>query len=124
MVFLIVLSRTENPCVECSIHSLPTLFFKHLGAIRGWREALHGPIVPVSSAGHKLIHKATMPPRDDWPLRYGEVFIVAGRWRGRRGYYDDDEGPYCIVYPHGVNGYVLVRPSSLVEAPEEDESIH
>ena len=61
---------------------------------------------------------------NDWPLRYGWVFIVAGRWKGHKGFYDDDHGPYCVVYPEGANGYVLVSPSSLIEAPEEDESIH
>jgi hypothetical protein len=56
---------------------------------------------------------------------WGRVFIVAGRWKGRRGYYDDDEcGGYCIVYPDGVDGYVLVRPTSIVEAPEPDDTIH
>jgi hypothetical protein len=41
------------------------------------------------------------------------------------GYYDDDEdGGYCVVYPDGVKGYVLVRPSSIVEAPEDDDMIH
>ena len=62
--------------------------------------------------------------RETWPLRYGEVFIVGGRWKGRRGYYDDDEGPYCVVYPEGVKGYLFVRASSLIEALEEDEAIH
>jgi hypothetical protein len=34
------------------------------------------------------------------------------------GYYDDDaDGGYCIVYPDDVEGYVLVRSSSIVEAP-------
>ena len=59
-----------------------------------------------------------------FPLRYGRVFIIAGRWKGRRGFYDDDEGSYCVVYPDGVNGYVLVRPSSLVEAPDEEDTVH
>jgi len=53
------------------------------------------------------------------------VFIVGGRWKGKMGYYDDDEGEgYCVVYPDGVKGYVLVRPTSIVEAPEPDDTIH
>jgi hypothetical protein len=41
------------------------------------------------------------------------------------GYYDDDAGVgYCIVYPDNVNGYVLVRSSSIVEAPELEDTIH
>ncbi len=40
------------------------------------------------------------------------------------GYYDDDEGNLCIVYPDGVRGYVLLRPSSIMEAPETDDTIH
>ena len=40
------------------------------------------------------------------------------------GYYDDDEGQYCIVYPEGMTGYALMRPSSIVEAPEADDTIH
>ena len=40
------------------------------------------------------------------------------------GYYDDDEGNLCIVYPDGVQGYVLLRPSSIVEAPEAEDTIH
>jgi hypothetical protein len=52
------------------------------------------------------------------------VFIVAGRWKGRMGYYDDDEGGFCIVYPDGVKGYALVRSSSIVEAPEPADTIH
>ena len=27
-------------------------------------------------------------------------------------------GPIVALVPHGVNEYVLVRPSSLIEAPE------
>jgi len=35
--------------------------------------------------------------------------------RRRLGYYDGDEdGRYCAVYPDGVKGDVLVRPSSIV----------
>jgi hypothetical protein len=62
--------------------------------------------------------------KDGWPLRYGTVFIVAGRWKGHRGFYDDDDGRYCIVYPEDAIGYVLVRASSLVEAPEAEDTIH
>lgn len=40
------------------------------------------------------------------------------------GYYDDDDDGYCIVHPDGVKGYVLLRPTSIVEAPEEDDTIH
>lgn len=41
------------------------------------------------------------------------------------GYYDDDaDGGYCIVYPDDESGYVLVRPSSIVEAPELEDTIH
>ena len=41
------------------------------------------------------------------------------------GYYDDDESDrYCIVYPDSVKGCVLVRPSSIVEAPEPEDTIH
>ena len=29
-----------------------------------------------------------------------------------------------IVYPDGVQGYVLLRPSSIVEAPELEDTIH
>lgn len=57
-----------------------------------------------------------------FPLRiqpdWGRVLIVSGRWKGRMGYYDNDEGAYCIVYPDGMTDYVLLRPSSIVKAPE------
>jgi hypothetical protein len=56
---------------------------------------------------------------------WGRVFIVRGRWKGRMGYYDDDdEGGYCIVYPDRVKGYVLLRPTSIMEAPESEDTIH
>jgi hypothetical protein len=58
------------------------------------------------------------------PPPWGRVFIVGGRWKGRMGYYDDEDGGYCVVYPDGVEGYVLVRPSSIVEAPEPEDTIH
>ncbi len=46
----------------------------------------------------------------------GRVFIVAGRWKGRMGYYDDDaDGRVLHCDPDDVKGYVLVRPSSIVE---------
>jgi hypothetical protein len=57
-------------------------------------------------------------------LRWGRVFIVAGRWKGHLGTYDDDDRGYCIVYPDGVRQAVLVRPSSIVEAPEPDDTVH
>jgi|SRR5579862_8807227 len=56
--------------------------------------------------------------------RWGRVFIVAGRWKGCRGTYDDDDRGYCIVYPDGVATPVLVRPSSIIEAPEPGEPLH
>jgi len=43
---------------------------------------------------------------------------------GRMGYYDDDEGNLCIVYQDGAQGYALLRRSSIVEAPETDDTIH
>jgi len=67
------------------------------------------------------VRKRKPTPYTPW----GRVFIVGGRWKGRMGYYDDDEdGGYCVVYPDGVKGYVLVRPSSIVEAPEPEDTIH
>jgi len=36
----------------------------------------------------------------------------------------DENGGYGVVYPDGVNGYVLVRPTSIVEAPQDDDTIH
>lgn len=65
----------------------------------------------------------TSPYCEDRPT-YGHVFIVAGRWKGRRGYYDNDDGTYCIVYLQNVDGWVRVRPSSLVEAPGPDDLLH
>ena len=56
--------------------------------------------------------------------RWGSVFIVAGRWKGRMGFYDDDDRCYCIVYPDGARQPVLVRPSSIVEAPEPGDLVH
>lgn len=56
--------------------------------------------------------------------RWGRVYIVAGRWKGRLGSYDDDDRGYCIVYPDGVAKPVLVRPSSIIEAPEPGEPMH
>lgn len=53
------------------------------------------------------------------------MFILGGRWKGKMGYSDDDEdGDYCVVYPDGVTAYVLVRPSSIVEAPEPEDTVH
>ena len=56
--------------------------------------------------------------------RWGRVFIVAGRWKGRMGSYDDDDRCYCVVYPEGARKPVLVRPSSIIEAPEPDDVVH
>jgi hypothetical protein len=56
--------------------------------------------------------------------RWGRVFIVAGRWKGRLGTYDDDDRGYCVVYPDGVATPVLVRPTSIIEAPEPDDVVH
>jgi len=39
------------------------------------------------------------------------------------GYYDDNDWEYCLVHPDGVKSYVLVRASSIVEAPEVEEAI-
>lgn len=67
------------------------------------------------------VQQSSATSRPPW----GRVFIVAGRWKGRMGYYDDDaDGGYCIVYPDDVEGYVLVRSSSIVEAPEVEDTIH
>lgn len=55
---------------------------------------------------------------------WGRVFIVAGRWKGHLGTYDDDDRGYCVVYPGGVANPVLVRPTSILEAPEPDDVVH
>ena len=67
------------------------------------------------------MRKRKATPRSLW----GRVFILGGRWKGKMGYSDDDEdGDYCVVYPDGVTAYVLVRPSSIVEAPEPEDTVH
>ena len=42
------------------------------------------------------------------------VLITRGRWKGRLGLYDDDEGPYAIVYlaTPFASAPVVVRHSS------------
>lgn len=50
---------------------------------------------------------------------YGPVLIVKGKYKGKTGYYDDDEGAKAIVYLNGAPGiddahYVVVLRSSLI----------
>ncbi len=52
-------------------------------------------------------------------LRLSLLNVVGGQ-----DTHDDDDGGYCVVYPDGVDGYVLVRPSSIMEAPESEDTIH
>lgn len=48
---------------------------------------------------HTVSKRRKQTPHTPW----GRVFIVGGRWKGKMGYYDDDEdGAYCVVYPDGV----------------------
>lgn len=72
--------------------------------------------------GHRRQRSRVRPGAISGKPQWGRVRIVAGRWKGRAGSYDDDEGRYCIVYPDGVDGYVLVRPSSIVQAPRSGDS--
>lgn len=53
-------------------------------------------------------------------LRYGVVRIVRGRYKGRLGYYDDDENGCAIVYLGApfASPSVLVRHRSLVPSDE------
>lgn len=60
-------------------------------------------------------------------LHYGLVRIVKGQYRGRVGNYDDDEGPYGIVYLYGEpQAIVRVKLSSLqpITDAAEADSIH
>ena len=63
-------------------------------------------------------------PYDEERPPFGHVFVIAGRWKGRRAYYDDDEGAFCIIYLEGIDGYVRVKPGSIVEAPGPCDTIH
>lgn len=48
-------------------------------------------------------------------ISFGPVEILAGKHKGRRGYYDDDTDRYALVYLEYpcLGPYVLVRTSSI-----------
>ena len=48
---------------------------------------------------------------------FGYVEVIAGKHKGKIGYYDDDELRYCIVYfdTPFKSAYFRLKPSSLVK---------
>lgn len=48
-------------------------------------------------------------------LFYGNVIIIAGKYKGKIAYYDDDEDNFCLCYlgTPFMSKLVRVRPSSI-----------
>ncbi len=91
----------------------------------------HHSLLRLWPTGHRSVRKKPSKKRigrqrPAVALRptWGRVFIVGGRWKGQMGYYDDDVGHLCIVYPDQGEGYVLLRPSSIIEAPDVGDMVH
>lgn len=52
-------------------------------------------------------------------LSYGAVMILKGRYKGKVGYYDDEEGDKAIVYlgMPCLSSYVEVKLENIVNVP-------
>jgi hypothetical protein len=54
---------------------------------------------------------------EDMQGYYGNVVITGGRYKGKVGLYDDDEGDKAVVYLAGNDDYKLIQHKYLKKAP-------
>jgi hypothetical protein len=80
------------------------------------KKALAGPtLVPWKGRPREALQRAERG-------RYGVVRLTGGRFRGKLGLYDDDEGGVVFVYPWGPPPaeYIVCRASSIARATDDE----